>query len=60
MAAAAAYFAGALRGTGLLPGAPPPAQLQGWTENLASATRDDDVRALADAVRRANELGGAP
>ncbi|WP_030563501.1 vWA domain-containing protein [Streptomyces aureocirculatus] len=60
VAAVAAYFAEGLRGTGLLPGAPSPAELEDWAEALAFVTRDKSVAALADGIRRANEMGGAP
>ncbi|MGW0993437.1 YfbK domain-containing protein [Streptomyces sp. NPDC002520] len=60
--AVAAYFADALRRTGedhgpALPGAPIPSRLAARAATLADITEDRDVRALADALRRANGTG---
>ncbi|WP_306320480.1 MULTISPECIES: von Willebrand factor type A domain-containing protein [unclassified Streptomyces] len=59
VAAAAGYFANHLNATAQdpLPGAPSLRQLSGYVAELASTTEDADVRELADAVRRARQLG---
>ncbi|MGW6139716.1 YfbK domain-containing protein [Streptomyces sp. NPDC055144] len=55
LAATAAYFADALR-QGALPGAPTLPQLASHADKLARSTEDKDVRQLAEAIRRADEL----
>ncbi|MER6474330.1 vWA domain-containing protein [Streptomyces collinus] len=60
--AVAAYFADALRAVGTdhgpaLPGAPSLTRLADRAAALAEATEDKDVRALADAIRQADDTG---
>ncbi|MFC9612591.1 von Willebrand factor type A domain-containing protein [Streptomyces sp. NPDC056938] len=55
LTATAAYFADALR-QGALPGAPALSQLASRADKLARVTEDKDVRRLAEAIRRADEL----
>ena len=55
LTATAAYFADALR-QGALPGAPTLSQLASRADKLARVTEDKDVRRLAEAIRRADEL----
>ncbi|MFB7994117.1 von Willebrand factor type A domain-containing protein [Streptomyces sp. NPDC056002] len=55
LTATAAYFADALR-QGALPGAPTLPQLAAHADKLARAAEDKDVRKLAEAIRRADDL----
>ncbi|GGV38252.1 hypothetical protein GCM10010293_42240 [Streptomyces griseoflavus] len=60
VSATAAYFADALRSPGhrhsALPGAPGLGELAERAGSLADRTEDDDVRELAEAIRRADRL----
>ncbi|WP_367125352.1 von Willebrand factor type A domain-containing protein [Streptomyces phytohabitans] len=57
-AAAAAYFAEALRGgAGDLPGAPPLRRLAGYARDAAADSGDSAVAELAATIRRADALG---
>ncbi|WSW30568.1 VWA domain-containing protein [Streptomyces sp. NBC_01003] len=55
LTATAAYFADSLR-QGALPGAPTLPQLASRADKLARSTEGKDVRQLAEAIRRADEL----